>query len=169
MKRKREVLVMSRGRKMERKMRESGKLLVVLIADKEGDDELEMKVELMKDGVEVEVIMVVIVGNGARLKVRGGIKAGKGLREVGGRLEIKAILRGEKSWLEMEPDLEIETKEIVASHGATVGRVDEKAVFYLMSRGVGREKAEKLWLEGWLGKVIGDKKEKERVVKLLSN
>jgi Fe-S cluster assembly protein SufD len=38
--------------------------------------------------------------------------------------------------IDAKPELEIHTDEVVASHGATVGQLDEDALFYLRSRGL---------------------------------
>lgn len=42
------------------------------------------------------------------------------------------------------PQLEIENKEVKCSHGATSGKLDENALFYLQSRGFSKSQAEKL-------------------------
>ena len=40
------------------------------------------------------------------------------------------------------------------SHGATVGQLDSEALFYLLSRGLSREQAERLVVLGFLGDVM---------------
>ncbi len=52
------------------------------------------------------------------------------------------------------PNLEIEADDVRCSHGATVGQLDKEALFYLMSRGLAREKAERLVVLGFLGEVL---------------
>ncbi len=51
------------------------------------------------------------------------------------------------------PKMEIQTDEVKAGHGATVGDIDSEALFYLMSRGLTREQAEALVIEGFLARV----------------
>lgn len=53
-----------------------------------------------------------------------------------------------------EPRLEILANDVRASHGSTTGRVDEEQLFYLMSRGLKKEVAEKMIISGFLNKVI---------------
>lgn len=43
--------------------------------------------------------------------------------------------------MDTKPELEIYADEVEASHGATVGQLDEDAVFYLRSRGLGADEA----------------------------
>jgi len=53
-----------------------------------------------------------------------------------------------------EPKLEIMANEVKASHAATVGRVDEEEMFYLLARGICRENAEKMIVEGFLNRFV---------------
>ncbi|NOX38565.1 MAG: Fe-S cluster assembly protein SufD [Calditrichaeota bacterium] len=52
------------------------------------------------------------------------------------------------------PSLEIETNDVRCTHGATVGKVSEEEIFYLMSRGLSRLDAKKLLVAGFLDEVI---------------
>lgn len=52
------------------------------------------------------------------------------------------------------PNLEIEADDVRCSHGATVGELDAEAKFYLMSRGLSRQRAERLVVLGFLGEVL---------------
>jgi Fe-S cluster assembly protein SufD len=51
------------------------------------------------------------------------------------------------------PGLEIEANDVRCTHGATAGRVDEEMVFYLQSRGIARETAVRLIVEGFFANV----------------
>ncbi len=52
------------------------------------------------------------------------------------------------------PGLEILTDDVRCTHGATVGKLDEEQVFYLLSRGLPREVAERLIVEGFFDPVM---------------
>jgi Fe-S cluster assembly protein SufD len=52
------------------------------------------------------------------------------------------------------PNLEIEADDVRCSHAATVGHLDQEELFYIMSRGVPRELAERLVVFGFLGEVF---------------
>lgn len=52
------------------------------------------------------------------------------------------------------PNLEIQADDVRCSHGATVGQLDAESRFYLMSRGLNREQAERLVVMGFLGEVL---------------
>jgi Fe-S cluster assembly protein SufD len=51
------------------------------------------------------------------------------------------LLLSEDALIHTKPQLEIFTDDVKCAHGATVGRLDEEAVFYLRSRGIGLETA----------------------------
>ena len=53
----------------------------------------------------------------------------------------KNILLSESAKVDAQPQLEIYADDVKCSHGATVGQIDEEALFYLRSRGIGKELA----------------------------
>ncbi|MFQ5607066.1 MAG: SufD family Fe-S cluster assembly protein, partial [Candidatus Zixiibacteriota bacterium] len=56
--------------------------------------------------------------------------------------------RGAKA--ESIPELEILCDEVICTHGATVGPIDEMQVFYLMNRGIPRNEAVKMVVRGFV-------------------
>ncbi|MBI4313838.1 MAG: Fe-S cluster assembly protein SufD [Candidatus Omnitrophica bacterium] len=52
------------------------------------------------------------------------------------------------------PMLEILTDDVRCTHGATVGPVDPEQLFYLTSRGIGEETAERMIVEGFFEQVL---------------
>lgn len=53
------------------------------------------------------------------------------------------------------PNLEILCDDVVCGHGSTVGPFESEHLYYLESRGLGRERAERLLLRGFFEEVIG--------------
>jgi len=54
------------------------------------------------------------------------------------------ILLSTRAEIDTKPELEIYADEVIASHGATVGQLDELAVFYMRSRGLTEQAARQL-------------------------
>lgn len=52
------------------------------------------------------------------------------------------------------PSLKIEANDVRATHGATASQIDEEQLFYLMSRGLTREEAEMMMVQGFFEPVI---------------
>jgi Fe-S cluster assembly protein SufD len=53
------------------------------------------------------------------------------------------------------PNLEIEANEVRCTHGASVGKVDDDQLFYLMARGLPRDEATRMIVEGFFEDVLG--------------
>ena len=66
----------------------------------------------------------------------------------------KAILLSENSEFNAKPELEIYADDVKCSHGSTSGSLDEDAIFYLMSRGITKNEAYKLLINGFLLDVV---------------
>lgn len=81
---------------------------------------------------------------------KGMIKIGKDGKGTESYLAGHAILldRGAKS--DSIPGLEIETNEVRATHSASVAQMDENQIYYLMTRGLGREGAKREIVSGFL-------------------
>lgn len=58
------------------------------------------------------------------------------------------------AWAESVPNLDIETNDVKCSHASTVGPIDEDQRFYLESRGIRPEVAERLVVLGFFEEVI---------------
>lgn len=140
---------------------EEVEVLGLIIADQPGDYYLKVLVDHAVGKTFGRVMIRGIAKNGARIQVEGMIKIDKGADGVDDFLEMRLLLLDGKSQATAEPKLEIEANDVKASHAATVGRVDEEELFYLMSRGVSRERAEKLIVDGFLNQVIGKIEDKK--------
>ena len=60
----------------------------------------------------------------------------------------------EGAWAESVPNLEIETNDVKCSHASTVGPIDDDQRFYLESRGIRPDVAERLVVLGFFNEVI---------------
>lgn len=68
--------------------------------------------------------------------------------------ESRILMLSENARADTNPILLIDEYELTAGHAASVSRVDEMQLYYLMSRGLGRKEAEKLVIRGFLGSVL---------------
>ncbi len=65
----------------------------------------------------------------------------------------KNILLGERAICNSKPNLQIFADDVKASHGATIGQLDERQLFYLTSRGIPLKRATELLLEGFCNEI----------------
>jgi Fe-S cluster assembly protein SufD len=59
------------------------------------------------------------------------------------------------AWAESIPNLVIENNDVHCSHASAVGPIDEEQRFYLESRGLPTEVAERLIVAGFFAEVLG--------------
>ena len=90
----------------------------------------------------------------ARGVFRGIIRVHKGARGTDAYQTNRNLILSDKAIATSLPNLEIGADDVRCSHGATVGQLDAEALFYLMSRGLRRERAERLVVLGFLGEVL---------------
>ena len=65
-----------------------------------------------------------------------------------------SILLTEDAKMHTRPQLEIYTDDVKCSHGATVGQVNEEAMFYLRSRGIPEKEARLMMMYGFTHEVV---------------
>lgn len=59
-----------------------------------------------------------------------------------------------KAEAKSKPNLEIFADDVKASHGATIGQLDDEALFYLLTRGVPKQEAKNLLIEAFCREVL---------------
>lgn len=64
------------------------------------------------------------------------------------------LLLSEMARINTKPQLIIDADDVKCSHGATVGQIDEEAMFYLRSRGIGPEEARMMMMFGFAHDII---------------
>ncbi|MBI2599002.1 SufD family Fe-S cluster assembly protein [Candidatus Curtissbacteria bacterium] len=81
---------------------------------------------------------------------RGNVKIEKGAKGADAYLRSDALLFDEAKMGDDTPALEILEPDVKAGHAATIGKVDEEMIFYLMSRGLTRDQSEKMIISGFI-------------------
>ena len=66
------------------------------------------------------------------------------------------ILLSRRADVNTQPRLEILADEVACKHGATVGQLDEEALYYMRSRGIPADEAQRLLVEGFADQVVDD-------------
>lgn len=79
-----------------------------------------------------------------RAVFHGGILIREGADGTDAALSNKNLLLSDNAEIDTQPVLEIHADEVKAAHGATVGRLDAQALFYLRSRGLPQDEARQL-------------------------
>jgi Fe-S cluster assembly protein SufD len=66
-----------------------------------------------------------------------------------------SLLLSDEALADSKPQLEIFADDVKCTHGATIGQVDDNAIFYLRSRGLSQEAARSLLVYAFAGETIG--------------
>lgn len=68
--------------------------------------------------------------------------------------DYKALLLSPDAKAKVRPELEINNSEVKVSHGASIGCLDEDALFYLLSRGISLKESTSILLYGFSSQVL---------------
>ncbi|RAN51185.1 Fe-S cluster assembly protein SufD [Dolosigranulum pigrum] len=92
----------------------------------------------------------------ATLTFNGIGKIHKNAKNADAQQESRVLMLSEKARGDANPILLIDEFEVTAGHAASVGRIDPTELYYLMSRGIPKEEAQRLAIRGFLGNVISN-------------
>lgn len=95
-----------------------------------------------------------VVQGRARSVFRGMIHVASAARRAKGHMECSTLLLSRESYAETIPVVRAETDEVELGHEATVGRVSQEQLFYLMSRGLDESQALSLIVNGFVSPIL---------------
>ncbi len=85
-----------------------------------------------------------IAAGRSRVAFNGKVIVRPGARAADSHQTLRGLLAGPEAEINVRPQLEIYTDDVRCSHGATAGKLDESMLFYLLSRGLDRDAAQRL-------------------------
>ncbi|MEK7158806.1 MAG: SufD family Fe-S cluster assembly protein [Patescibacteria group bacterium] len=77
-------------------------------------------------------------------------------KDANGRVDGHVLMLSRDAVANIVPDLEIEQRNVRASHGATIGQVSPDQLFYLATRGMDRVAAEQFIVEGFFREIFSN-------------
>lgn len=137
------------------------KILGLFLASK---NHLELNTNIIhkaKNTFSRTIIKGVLDGN-ASANMEDGVTIKKGAKNTDADLKSEILIISKKAKAEAIPRLDVLENEVTAGHGATVGKIDEEQIFYLMSRGLTEIQAKGIIIKGFLGTILQKFPEKER-------
>lgn len=90
----------------------------------------------------------------ARLTFNGVGDVLKNAKHSDAQQESRILMLSDEARADTNPILLIDEYELTAGHAASISRVDEAQLYYLMSRGLEKKQAERLVIRGFLGSVL---------------
>lgn len=101
--------------------------------------------QILKHGVMKDSASAIFNGIG---------KIEHGATKANAEQESRVLMLSPKARGDANPILLIDEDDVTAGHAASVGRVDPLQLFYLMSRGISKQEAERLVIHGFLAPVV---------------
>ena len=95
-----------------------------------------------------------ILGGKARTVFTGRIVVDQDSQKTNANQANRNLILSQDAVAHSNPQLEIFADDVRCTHGSTVGKLDEEAVFYLRSRGISRDRARGLLTLAFAGEVL---------------
>lgn len=107
-----------------------------------------------------------ILLDNSKIAYKGLLSIKKTAKSSESYLSHHSLLLSENTKVETIPSLEIEANDASAGHSASMGKIDEDAMFYFLSRGIDEKTSKKILIKAFLEKDF-DKIEDEKAKKIL--
>ncbi len=97
-----------------------------------------------------------VMKDSASAIINGITKIEHGATKANGVQTEKVLMLSSKARGDANPILLIDEDDVTAGHAASVGQVNPEQVYYLMSRGISKQDAERLIIHGFLAPVVSE-------------
>ena len=127
-----------------------GEVLSIALADK--DQHLDSGAKMIHIGKNTSSVITTksICKNGGRTSYRGLVKVNKGAKKTKSKIVCDALIMDDVSQTDTYPYNELNEKLARIEHEASVSKVSENQLYYLMSRGLTEEEAGGLIVSGFI-------------------
>ena len=156
---------------------------IFVLACSEGNAELDLKIKLASSGAKANIFGL-FIGRGnsqqnlnlevihesshcesyqiirgvffdkAKGSFRGKIIVPKNIKQTVAHQSARSLMLSPNAEVSTQPELEIDSDDIICSHGATVGQLDPNHLFYLISRGISEGGAKKILVKAFVQELL---------------
>jgi len=126
----------------------------VIFLDRKQHHELKTDINHKYEHCKSSQLIKSVLLDNSKGTYQGKIYVDKNAQKTNGYQLSKALVLSDSSEFNSKPELEIYADDVKCSHGSTTGNIDENSVFYLMSRGLSKDQAKKMLVEGFLNEAI---------------
>ncbi len=124
--------------------------LNIAFAGKGQNKDTGAKVILAAPDTSASIISKSISKDGGKSMYRGLVRIGSNAVGAKAHVECQSLMLDDRSSVDTVPIIEQFTPQSSVGHEATVGKIDEEQLFYLMSRGISRDDAVALVVRGFI-------------------
>ncbi|MCW8107314.1 Fe-S cluster assembly protein SufD [Alteromonas ponticola] len=97
-----------------------------------------------------------IIGDGARAVFNGRIHIHRDAQKTLAEMNNRNLLLSRRALVNTKPELEIYADDVKCAHGATVAEIEGNELFYLLSRGISRQRAMVMLNFGFIQELVND-------------
>ena len=116
--------------------------------------EIKTNINHLSENTKSYQLIKSVLNDQSNAAYQGKIFVEKEAQKTDGYQLSRALLLDQNTEFNAKPELEIYADDVKCSHGSTSGNLDQNAIFYLMSRGIGYVEAKKLLIDGFINDVI---------------
>ena len=95
-----------------------------------------------------------ILADRAKGVFHGRILVRPGAQKTDAKQTNRNLLLSDHATVDSKPQLEIYADDVKCTHGATIGQLNEEAVFYLRARGIGEATARRMLIHAFAGEIV---------------
>jgi len=144
----------------------------VALAATEQSHDTYTQVEHLMPATTSDQLFRTIADSRGKTSFQGKVVVAKDAQKVEANQSFKALTFDKTAEANAKPELEILADDVKCSHGATVGQLDEKAIFYLTSRGIDPATARQMLVEAFTAdalKAVGFEDVKQEILTRISD
>ncbi|PJF32469.1 MAG: Fe-S cluster assembly protein SufB [Phototrophicales bacterium] len=131
-----------------------GEVLSIAFAGKGQHQDAGAKITHLAPNTTSQIISKSISKDGGRASYRGLLKVAPNAENVKSNVACDALLLDDKSRSDTYPYIEIENQNVIMGHEASVSKISEEQLFYLMSRGLTEDDANAMIVNGFLEPLV---------------
>jgi Fe-S cluster assembly protein SufB len=131
-----------------------GEVLSIAFAGKGQHQDAGAKITHLAPNTTSQIISKSISKDGGRASYRGLLKIAEEAHDSRSNVVCDALLLDEDSRSDTYPTIEVEAKRVTMGHEASVSKIGEDQLFYLMSRGLSEDEANALIVNGFLEPLV---------------
>lgn len=127
-----------------------GQIISIAIAGKNQQLDAGGKIIHLADNTSSNIVSKSISKDGGRTTYRGLLKVASGLKNVVSRVQCDALLLDEHSRTDTYPTVDIKSDHVDIGHEASVSKINDEQLAYLMTRGLSAQQAQALIINGFI-------------------
>src|SRR5215813_1023354 len=131
-----------------------GEVLSIAFAGKGQHQDAGAKMTHAAPNTSSKIVSKSISKDGGRAGYRGLVKVVKGATGCRSTVNCDALLLDEASRSDTYPYMEIEEERVSIGHEATVSKIGDEQLFYLMSRGISQDEAAAMIVSGFIEPIV---------------